>query len=70
MTTPAPFGTRLTVEAIAPLVDGALRPAHQPLGTWLSRWACLYTDTDLAPSGAVHSATDPLHTLPHYPAAA
>ena len=36
---------RLTVASIAPVVDGRRRPAPQPLGTWMSRWAtALYLD--------------------------
>jgi hypothetical protein len=35
---------RLTVESLAPLVSGCLRPAPQPLGTWMSRWSVVYGD--------------------------
>jgi hypothetical protein len=44
--------TRLTVESIAPVIDGTVRPAPQPLGTWMSRWASIYLDapTTAAPS--------------------
>lgn len=38
---------RLTVEAIAPVIDTDRRPASQPLGTWMSRWHAIY----LAPLG-------------------
>jgi len=62
VTPTAPFGTRLTVDAIAPMIDGARRPAPQPLGTWMSRWAAIYTPeaTASAPETAVRVVS-----LPH-----
>jgi hypothetical protein len=46
--------TRLTVESIAPVINGEVRPAPQPLGTWMSRWASIYLD---APSSQTDTST-------------
>jgi hypothetical protein len=73
VTSPAPFGTRLTVDAIAPVVDGTLRPAPQPLGTWMSRWACIYLDaapaTSVLPAPAALADLAPVRLMPHVVAA-
>lgn len=47
--------TRLTVASVAPVVDGRRRPAPQPLGTWMSRWA---TAVYLTPPPAVPARVD------------
>ncbi|MBK9739052.1 MAG: hypothetical protein IPO93_06000 [Actinobacteria bacterium] len=51
----APHTRRLSVESIAPLIDGIAHPAPQPLGTWMTRWSFLYSEADVAhphePSG-------------------
>jgi hypothetical protein len=65
----APVAQRLTVDAIAPTVDGLRRPAPQPLGTWFSRWACLYGDDSLVPA-TPRTDVNPARPLPQLPAAA
>ncbi len=72
MSTPAPFGTRLTVDAIAPEIDGVRRPAPQPLGTWMSRWAAIYLDVVPAagtPGIDAPVRVAPVRALPHVIAA-
>jgi hypothetical protein len=60
---------RLTVSALAPIVDGSSRPAGRPMGTWFSRWACLYTDADLVPAKEGPGAVAPSRLLPVHHAA-
>ena len=54
-TTPRP----LTVDSVAPIVNGIPTPAPQPMGTWFTRWHHLYTE---APAATAGSGTAP--TLP------
>jgi len=73
VSTPAPLGTRLTVDAIAPEIDGVRRPAPQPLGTWMSRWAGIYLDATptvvVTPDLDTQVSRTPVLTLPHVAAA-
>ena len=73
MSIPAPFGTRLTVDAIAPEIDGVRRPAPQPLGTWMSRWAAIYLDAapaaTTAPEIQAQVKVAPVRSLPQVAAA-
>lgn len=39
---------RLTVDSVAPVIDGVTHTAPQPLGTWMSRWAFVYGSADIA----------------------
>jgi hypothetical protein len=64
-----PLTHRLTVEAIAPTVDGIRHAAPQPLGTWHSRWACLYLDP-FVPVADERPMPAPARPLPSLPAAA
>ncbi len=43
MTSAQPTPLRMTVRTVAPTINGELAPAPQPMGTWMTRWAALYT---------------------------
>lgn len=54
----------LALETTAPVVDGLRRVAPQPLGTWMSRWWFLYTDTTV--TAPATSSEDIVPSLPRY----
>lgn len=39
-TTPRP----LTVDSVAPVINGIPTPAPQPMGTWFTRWHHIYAE--------------------------
>lgn len=68
MTTTAP--RRLTIDTIAPIIDGVTRTAPAPMGTWLSRWGFIYSGADLAQPTEELGTVSPLRALPAHVAAA
>lgn len=52
---------QLTVATVAPVVDGAVRIAPRPMGTWFSRWHHVYTATPTTTLADVGVTT---HLLP------